>query len=169
MLRVHKQTCKLVLIKLKSEENAETYIVYAALHGAVHSLCVVCVVVLGACGMKLLVGFLMVCLLEKYVCADAGFFQLSVILHGGGGDIHVNSSDGAVLVLYGVDGVDALQDVFYGIVDRVLSRLNGKSLVTHILESYYLRLDLLLSQLLSGNMLVLAVIWAVYASVYAIV
>ena len=49
--------------------------------------------------------------------------KLAVIFHGGGGNVYVNPADGAVFMFDGVDGVDAFQNVIYGIVDRDPRRL----------------------------------------------
>ena len=99
VLCVHEKSCELVAIKLKSEEYAQAYVVNAALHSAIHRLGVVIVVVLRACGMKLLVALFIVCLLEKNVCADSRVVELFVVLDGGGGDVYVNAADCAVFML----------------------------------------------------------------------
>ena len=64
---------------------------------------------------------------------------------------------------------DTLQNIFYGIVLRVLARFDGKPFMPHILKGSHLPPDLLLSQLLSGNMAVLLMIRAVDTSVDAII
>ena len=63
-----------------------------------------------------------------------GLLELPVVLHGGGGDVHVDAADGAVFVVDAVDGVDAVEDVLDGVVDRVLARFHGQTLVAHILQ-----------------------------------
>ena len=73
MLCVHEQSHQLIGIVFQPEQHAQPHIVYAALHGAVHRLGVVGVVMLRARGMQLFVAFLVVGLLEKDVRADAGF------------------------------------------------------------------------------------------------
>ena len=127
------------------------------------------IVVLGTCGVELFVIFLIICFLKKYVSAYLGFFQLTIIFHGGGGDVHVNSADSTVLVFHGIYGLNAFQNVLNGIVYGVLARLNGKTLVSHILQGNDLGGNFLLSELFSGNMLVFQMIGAVKAAVYAII
>ena len=73
VFRVHQQPRKFVWIALQPEQHAQPHIVDAALHGAVHRLGVVGVVMLRARGMQLFVAFLVVGLLEQDVRADAGF------------------------------------------------------------------------------------------------
>ncbi len=99
VLGVHEDTCELVAVQLKSEEYAESHVVDTALHSSVHRLGVVVVVVLGACGVKLLVALFVVGLLEENVGADTCVVELFVVLDGGGGDVYVYAADSAVLVL----------------------------------------------------------------------
>ena len=99
VLCVHEKSRELVAVKLKSEEYTQAYVVDSALHSAIHRLGVVVVVVLRACGMKLLVALFVVCLLEEDVCADSGVVELFVVLDGGGGDVYVNAADCAVFML----------------------------------------------------------------------
>lgn len=73
VLRVHQLATELVTVHFKAVQNAETHVIDTALHGAVHRLGVVGVVMLRARGMQLFVAFLVVGLLEQDVRADAGF------------------------------------------------------------------------------------------------
>ena len=59
--------------------------------------------------------------------------------------------------------------IFDRIVYRVFSRFDCKALVAHILKRDYLFAYFLLCQLYSLNMLVLHMVRAVYAAVYAVV
>ena len=127
------------------------------------------VVALGPGGVQVLILLLVVGLLEEDVGANARLFQLAVVLHGGGGDVHIHPADGSVLVVDGVDGVDALQQVLHGVVHRVLAGLQGQTLVAHVLEGHHLPDNLLLGELFPGNVLVLAVVGAVFAAVDAVV
>ena len=95
--------------------------------------------------------------------------ELFVVFDGGGGDIDVDAADRAVLVLDRIDGVDALEDIFNRVVDRILARLDRQPLVTHILQGDDLRLDLLLRQLFAADVLVFGVIGAINTAVDAIV
>ena len=64
VLCVHDEPCELVLVQLQTEQYAQTYVVDAALHSAVHRLGVIVIVVLGAGGMELEVALLVIGLLE---------------------------------------------------------------------------------------------------------
>ena len=72
-------------------------------------------------------------------------------------------------MLDGVNGVDALENVLNRVVDRVLTSLNGKTLVTHILQRDNLAGDLFLRQLFAGDMAVFRVIRTVNTAVYAVI
>ena len=69
----------------------------------------------------------------------------------------------------GVDSIDTFENVLDRIVYRVLARLDGKTLVTHILKSNDLLTNLILSKLLSGNLLVLHMIGTVYTLINAVI
>ena len=68
-----------------------------------------------------------------------------------------------------VDCVDTFKYIFDRIVYRVLSRLDCKTLVAHILKRDYLVPYFLLSQLYSSDVLVFHMVRTVYAAVYAVV
>ncbi len=119
--------------------------------------------------MELQIALLVIGLLEQDIGADTGVLELSVILNGGRGDIDVDAADRAVLVLDRIDGVDTLEDVLDRVHHRILAALDGKALVTHILQRDDLRLDLLLRQLFARNGLVLHVIRTVQTAVDAVV
>ena len=124
---------------------------------------------LGAGGMQGFVVFLVVSLLEEYVGADAGFFQLLVVFYGSGGDVDVHAPDGAVLMLDAVDGLDAFQNVLDGIVDGVFAGLQGQALMSHVLQGDDFGPDFLLGELFPRDVLVFEVVGAVDAAVHAIV
>ena len=124
---------------------------------------------LGAGGMQFQVALFVVGLLEQDVGADAGFLQLAVILHRGGGDVHVDAADVAIFIVNGVDRMDALQDIFNGIVHRVLPGFDGQALVPHILECHDFRTDFLLGELFPGDVFVDPVIGTVDAAVDTVV
>ena len=169
MLGVHEQAGKLILVPLQPEQHAQAHVVDAALHGPVHGLGVIGVVVLGSGGMQGLVGLLVIGLLEEDVRADACVLELAVVLHGGGGDVHVDPADGTVLVLHAVNGFQTFQDVLDGVVHGVLTGFDGQALVAHILKRDDLLPDLVLRQLFPGDVLVLEVIGTVDAPVHAVV
>ena len=169
MLSMHQQACKLIAVQLQTEEDAQTHVIDAAFHGPVVGLGVVGVVALGAGGVQLFVRFLVVGLLEEDVGADAGFLQLAVVLHGGGSDVDIDTADGAVLMLDGVDGLDGLQNVLQRIIPGILAAFQRQTLVAHILQGDDLGPDFLLGQLLAGDVLVLTVVGAVGAAVDAVI
>lgn len=119
--------------------------------------------------MQLFVAFLVIGLLEQDVGADAGVLQHSVFLHRSSGDVDVDPADGAVFMVDGVYGFDTLQYVFDRVVDRIFAGLQGQPLVSHILESDDFSSDVFLGQLLSGDVLVLVMIWTVDTAVDAVV
>ena len=108
VLRVHHQAREFILIALQPEQNAQPHVVDAAVHGAVHRLGVVVVIVLRPRGVKLQVAFLVVGLLKEDISADARVFQLAIVFDRGRGDIHVHAADVAVFVVNGIDGFDAI-------------------------------------------------------------
>ena len=169
VLGVHEQTGELVLIHLQTEQNTQTNVVDTAVHRTVHSLGVVVVIVLRTCRMQLEVALLVVGLLEQNVSANAGVLQLAVILDRGRRNVDVDTSNRTVFVLDGVNGVDALENVLDRVVDRVLTGLDGKALVTHILQRDNLAGNLLLRQLFAGDMAVFRMIRAVNTAVHAVI
>ena len=169
VLCMHQKSCKLVLVFVQSEKYTKSHIVNAALHSTVHGLCVICIVMLWSCRMKLLIALLVICLLEEYVGSDSCLLELSVILHCSGSDIYIYTADSSVFVLDAVDCVDTLENVLNRIVYRVLSCLDCKTLVSHILKGCDLLYYLLLSELLSRNMLIFHVIWTVNTAVHTVV
>ena len=124
MLRVHKKSCKFVLVKLKTEQDTETDIVDSALHCSVMRLRVVCIIVLGTRWVKLQIAFFMIRFLKQNICSDSCILQFSVIFHSCCGDVYVYPAYCTVFVVYAVNSVDAFKNVFYGIVYGVLSRFN---------------------------------------------
>ncbi len=125
VLGVHDEPRELVAVALQAEEHTQPHVVDAALHGAVHGLGVPVVVALGAGGMKLLIALLVVRFLEQDVGTDLGLLQHAVLVHRGGGDVHVHAADGTVFVLDGVDGLHAFQDVLDGVALGVFAGLDG--------------------------------------------
>ena len=99
-------------------------------------------------------GFFMVGFLEQNVGADAGLFEQPVIVHCGGGDIDIYPADCAVFMFDTVNGVDAVQIVFHGVVDRILACFQRQPLVPHILKGDDLFADFLLGQLFAGDMFI---------------
>ena len=65
--------------------------------------------------------------------------------------------------------MDALQDIFNGIVHRVLPGFDGQALVPHILECHDFRTDFLLGELFPGDVFVDPVIGTVDAAVDTVV
>ena len=169
MLRVHDQAGELILVQLKTEQNAQAHIVDAAFHRAVHGFRVVIVVVLGACGMEMFVALLVVGLLEEDIGADPGLLELPVILHRRRRDIDIDSSDVAVLVMDAVDRFDTVQNVVDRVVHRIFAGFDRQPFVAHILQRDHFRADFFLRQFLARDGLVLEVVGTVQAAVDAVV
>ena len=169
MLRVHQQSCKLIAVHFQSEEHAAANVVNTALHSPVHSLCMIVIIMLWSCGMELQIAFLMVGLLEEDIGSDPGFLQFSVIFHRGGRYIDIYPSDSPVFMFNAVDGLNTFQHILDRIVYRIFACLQSQSLMSHILKSDNFLADLLLGQLLSGDMFVLSVIRTVHAAVYTVI
>ena len=111
----------------------------------------------------------MVGLLKQNVGSDSCFFQLSVVFHSSSGNIYVYPADSAVFMFDTVDSLNALQHIFNRTVHRIFSCFQRQSLMPHILKSDNLLTDFLLGQFLSGNMLILGMIWTVYTAVYTVI
>ena len=169
MLRMHDKSREFIFVKLQPEQHAEPDIVDAALHRAVHRLGMIIVIMLRSGRVQPLITLLMIGLLEKDIGSDSGFLKLPVILNRRGGDIHIHAADVAVFVMHAVDCLDALENVFNRVVDRVLAGLDGKSLMPHVLKGNDFRAHFILRQLLSRNVSVFDVIRAVNAAVDAVV
>ena len=69
----------------------------------------------------------------------------------------------------GIDRVNGFQNVFKRIVHRVLAGLQREPLVAHVLQGNDLGADLILRELLAGNVAVLRMIGAIQAAVDAVV
>ena len=169
MLGMHEQAYKIVAIGLETEKHSDSHIVYTALHGTVHCLGVVGVVALRACGVQGLVVLLVICLLEKDICTNAGITQATVVLYGCRRDVHIHTTYGSVPVLYAVDGTDALKDILNGVLQRMFTCLKGEALVSHILQGNHLGTDFVLGQFLATYALVLCVIRAIDTAIDAVV
>jgi len=166
---VHEDADEVILVIVQAEQNSQSNVVDAAFHCAVHSFSVVRVVVLRAGRVKDLIVFLIICLLEQDVGANAGVLQTLVVFYRRGCNVDIDSSDGTVFMLDVVDRVDGFQHVFNWVVDRVFAAFQSKTLVSHVLQGDNFAADLLLSQLLACDMLVLEMIRAVFAAVDAVI
>ena len=169
VLRVHQKSRKFIPVKLQAKQHAASHIINTAQLCTVHCLCVVTVIMLRPCGMKLLIAFLVICLLEQNIGTDSRVLKLPVILHCGGRYVHVDAAYGSVFMLYTVNGVNGLQHVFNGIVHRVLPCFQGQALMSHILQRHNLPADFILCQLLPWDMLVLGVVGTVHTPVDAVI
>ena len=76
---------------------------------------------LGTCGVKNLVAFLVIGFLKQNVCSDSCILELAVIVNRCCGNVDIYSSDCAVLVLYGINRLDTVQNVLNRIVACTLS------------------------------------------------
>ena len=167
MLCVHKKSCKFISVEIKPEKHTDSHIINTALHGSVHCLGVVIVVVLGTCGMELFVTLFIVGFLN--VCADSGFLELFIIFNGCCGNVHINPSDCTVLVIDRINGLYAVENVLNRVVYGILACLNRKALVSHILKCDNLFSHLILCEFFTADVLVLCMIRAIDTAVYAVV
>ena len=169
MLCMHEKSCKLIFIFVKPEKHTKSYVVYSTLHSTIHGLCVIIIVVFWTCRMKLLIAFLVICLLEKNICTDSSLLELAVIFYCCCGNVDIYTADCSVFVLNAVDCLDTLKNILDRIVYRILSGLDCQTLVSHILKCCYFFNDFFLCEFLSCNMLVFQVVWTINASVHTVV
>ena len=106
MLRMHQQAGKLIPIAFQPEQDAQTDVIDSALHGAVHCLGVVIVIMLWSCWMKLQIAFFMIRFLKQDICPDPCVLQLSVIFHRSCCDIDVYAADRSVFVLNRINRIN---------------------------------------------------------------
>ena len=104
-----------------SAVNAKANIINSAFHRAVHRFCVVSVVALWALWMQQFVLVFVIGFLEKLVSTDTGFVKFFVIFNRGCRNIDVDTANGTVFVLNGIDRIDAFQNVLDGVVARMFS------------------------------------------------
>ena len=76
--------------------------------------------------MKWQIAFFVVGFLEKNVSTDACFFQLPVVFYSCRCDIYVYTANGPIFMFDAVDGFDAFQNIFDGIVFSDLPLLPGQ-------------------------------------------
>ena len=119
--------------------------------------------------MQLFIAFLVIGFLEQDVCTNACFVKLSVVLHSGSSNIYINTADSTVLMFNIINSVYGFQHIFNRIVYRILSQFNGQALVAHILQGNNFLANLILSQLLTANMLILGMVRAIQTAVDAII
>ena len=169
MFGVHQQSHEVVAVGVQAEQYADTHVVNASLHGAVHSLRMVGIVALWTSGVKLFVILLVVCFLEQNVGTDTGFVQATVIFYRGRSNVYVYPTDSSILVLDTIDSLYRFQNVFDRVVNRVFSSFQCQTLVPHVLQGDDFTTDVFLCQFLAGNGLVLNVVRTVGTTVYAIV
>ena len=169
MLCVHQKPCKFIAIQLQAEQNANPDIINAALHGSVHRFGVVGIIMLRACGMQVLIAFLVVGFLKEDICPDAGILQLTVIFHRCCRNIDIHAANRAVFMLDAVNRLNAFQYIFDGVIDGVLACFQCQTLMPHILQSCYLSDDFLLCQLFSADVLIFRMVRTVYTAVDAVI
>ena len=96
----------------------------------------------------------MVGLLKQDVGSDFGFFQQAVVANRSCSDVDIYTADGAVFVFNTVNGVDGVQIIFHGVVNRIFAGFQGESFVPHVLQGDYLPADIFLGKLLAGDVFV---------------
>ena len=112
---------------------------------------------------------LVVSLLEENVSADARLVKHPILLDGGCSDVHIDTTDSSVLMMYGVDRLDRLKDIFDRVVAWVFASLEGETLVPHVLQCDHLLSYLLLRQLVTGNGAVLSVVRTIDTTIDTVV
>ena len=169
VLGMHELADQFVAVVVQAVEDAAADVVAASFLGTVHRLGVVAVVALRAGGMQSLVVLPVVGFLEEDVGTYSGTVKTPVILDGCRCYVDVHASYGAVAALGGIDRLYGLENVFKRIVDRVLPRLDGQPLVSHVLQGTDLGSDLLLAELPARNRAVLAMVRAVDTAIDAVI
>ena len=169
MLCMHQKTGQLVAITLQTEQYAQAYIINAALHGSVHSLRMISVIMLRSTRMQVLIAFLMIGFLEEDIGTDACFLQLAVIFYGSSRNVYVYAADSAVFMLNGINSLNAVQNIFNRIVYRILASLQRQTLMAHILQCDNLGTHLVLRKLFTSDMLISCMVRTIYAVIDTIV
>ena len=134
MFGVHQHSHEVVGVGRQTEEYATAHIVDASCLCAVHGLGMPGVVALGPRRVQALIVLLVVSFLKQNVGTNAGLLQFLVVFHRRGGNVHVHSTNGAMLVVGGVNGVDAVENIFNRCLNGMLARLQGKPLVAQVLQ-----------------------------------
>ena len=119
--------------------------------------------------MESLIIFLVVSLLKENVGTDTGIFKFTVILNSRCSDIHINPADSSVFVLDRINRFDTVKDIFNGIIYRIFAGFQGKTFMSHILQSNNLIADFLLCEFFTGNRAILHMIRTVNTAVYAVI
>ena len=169
MLCVHQDSHKVITVGFQSKKHSAANIVYSGFHSPVHGLCVICIITFRSCGVKSLIAFFIISFLEKNIGSDSRFFQLPVIFYCRCCNVYIHTADGSVFVFDAVNGFDTFQNVFNGIVFGILSCLQSKTLMSHVLKGDYLLADLLLSQFFTADVFVLCMIRTVNTAVDTII
>ena len=111
----------------------------------------------------------MVGFLKKYICANTGFVQFTIIFDTGCGNIDINAANGAVFVFDAVNSFDAFQNIIQWIIYRVFTCFQSQALMSHILKCDNFAADFILSEFFSGDVFVYTVIRAINAAVNTVV
>ena len=111
----------------------------------------------------------MIGFLEEDISTNACFLQFAVIFYSRSRNIYVNTADSAVFMLNRIDSLDAVQNVLYRVVYRILAGLQRQALMAHILQRDNLGTYLLLRQLFASDMLISCMVRTIYAVIDAII
>jgi hypothetical protein len=84
-------------------------------------------------GVEFFVVLFVVGFLKEDIGANASFVQAAVVFYGGCGNVHIDTADGAVFMFDGINGMNAVEDVFDGVIYRVFTGFDSQPFVTHIL------------------------------------
>ena len=76
---------------------------------------------------------LVVSFLKEDVSADSCLVKHAILFDSGCGDVDIDTTDSPILMMYRVDRLDRLKDILDRVVAWVFARLEGKTLVPHVL------------------------------------
>ena len=169
MLCMHQKPSKFITVHFQTKQNSQSYIIDAALHGTVHGFCMICIVVLWSRRMEFFIAFFMIRFLKQNVGSDSCILQFTVVLHRGGCNIHIDTTDSPIFMFDAVNGFDTFQNIFNRIIHRILTSFNSKTFMSHVLESCHFLYNFFLGQFPSGNMLIFHMVRAVHTTIDTIV
>ena len=166
---VHQKSCKFITVQFQPKQYTDAYIVNPPLHGTVHRLSMVSVIVLRSGRMQFFITFFMIKKKKKNISSDSCLFQFPVIFHRCRSNVYIHSADRSVFMFDAVNRLDTFQHIFDRIVDRILARFDCETLMSHILQCDNLITDLLLSQFDTRNMLIFVMIRTIGTSIDTII
>ena len=119
--------------------------------------------------MQPLIALLIIGLLKQDIGSNASIVKFPIVFYSCSSNIDVHPADRPIFMLDAINRFNALQNIFNGIIHRVLSGFDGKPLMPHILKGDHFLTDLLLAQFFPSDMFVTMVIRAVCTAVHTII